>query len=110
MGDGAGMPELRDDAAAGSVHGVGDPAPSQHLLRAPQARRIGPAEAIGADRGGFGDDKSGRSALGVIFGLQRGRHVIGLTGAHAGERRHDDAIRQIEVAHADRGKERLVVD
>jgi hypothetical protein len=28
-------------------------------------------------------------------------------GAHAGERRHDDAIGQIEIAHADWGEERL---
>jgi len=41
------------------------------------------------------------------FGLQRGRHVIHRPSAHAGERCHDDAIGQIQIAHAEWGKERL---
>jgi hypothetical protein len=28
----------------------------------------------------------------IIFGLERGRHVIDRPGAHAGKRRHDDPI------------------
>jgi len=40
----------------------------------------------GTDRGRFRDDQSGRSLLGIVFGLQRGRHVIDRPSAHAGER------------------------
>src|SRR5712671_7557620 len=39
----------------------------------------------GTDRGRFRDDQSGRSLLGIVFGLQRGRHVIDRPSAHAGE-------------------------
>src|SRR5260370_39363231 len=39
--------------------------------------------------------------------LQRSRHVIDRPSAHAGERCHDNAIGQIQFAHADWGKERL---
>jgi hypothetical protein len=105
MGDGAGVPELGDNSATGVVHGVGDPAPSPHLLRAPKTWRVGPAEAVGTDRGGFGDNQAGRGALGIIFSLQRCRHVIDRPGAHARKRRHDDPTGQVEIAHADRGEE-----
>jgi hypothetical protein len=69
------------------------------LLRAPKTWRVGPAEAVATDRGGFG------CALGIIFSLQRCRHVIDRPGAHARKRRHDDPIGQVEIAHADRGEE-----
>jgi hypothetical protein len=35
MGNSAGVPKLRNDAAAGGMHGVCDQAPSAHLIRAP---------------------------------------------------------------------------
>src|ERR1700730_8876707 len=41
------------------------------------------------------------------LGLQRSRHVIDRPSAHAGERCHDNAIGQIQIAPADWGKERL---
>ena len=107
MGNSAGVPKLRNDASAGGMHGVCDQAPSAHLIRAPQSGGIGIAKAVSTDRGRFRDDQSGRSPLGIVFGLQRGRHVIDRPSAHAGERRHDDAIGQIQIAHADWGKERL---
>src|SRR6266446_2129927 len=35
MGNSAGVPKLRDDAAAKGMHRVGDPTPSAHLFRTP---------------------------------------------------------------------------
>jgi len=72
-----------------------------------ETRRVGPAEAVGTDRGGFGDDQAGRGALGIVFGLQRCRHVVDRPGAHARQRRHDDPVGQVEIAHADRGEKGL---
>jgi len=107
MGNSSGVPKLRNDAAAGGMHGVCDQAPSAHLIRAPQSGGIGKAKAVSTDRGRFRDDQSSRSTLGIVFGLQRGRHVIHRPSAHAGERCHDDAIGQIQIAHTEWGKERL---
>src|SRR5277367_2582925 len=100
MGDGSGVPELRNHAAAGGVNGIGDATPSADLLLGPQAGRIGPAKSFRANRRGFRDDQSGRSTLRVIFGLQRSGHLIMRLRAHPGERRHDDAVRKIEVSHS----------
>ena len=70
----------------------------------------------------FLDDPAiGSFASTVVTALQRGApqfyaqvfaqwiaaHVIHRPSAHAGERCHDDAIGQIQIAHAEWGKERL---
>ncbi len=107
MRHGAGVPELGDDAPAGRVHRIRHPAPAADLLSAPQARRVGPAEALGADGDGLRNDQAGRGALGVVLGLERGRDLIVRTGPHPGQRRHDDAVGQVERAHAGGSEQRL---
>ncbi len=51
--DPADMPQLGVDATAGSVHGIGHPAPALHLIRAMDARGPGIALALRADLGAF---------------------------------------------------------
>src|SRR6202030_1029277 len=99
MRDRAGVPELRNEAAAGCMHGIRDTSPSADLLLRPEAGCIGPAKSFRANRGGLGDDQSGRSTLRVILCLQCRGHMIMRLCAHPGERRHDDAVRKIEVSH-----------
>jgi hypothetical protein len=107
MRNGARMPELGDNAPAGSVDGIGQAAPAANLLFGPQARRIRPTEPLRADRDPFGHDQAGCGALGIVFGLQRGRHLVIRPGAHSGKRRHDDPIGQIEITHPIGRKQRL---
>ena len=97
--DAADMPELADDAAAARVHRVRHQPPAGHLRVAPDARREGVALALLGDVGGFGDDQAGGGALRVVGGVQRSRHIA-LADAAARERRHDDAVRQGQRAHA----------
>src|ERR1700722_6183803 len=99
MRDCASVPELRNDAAARRMDCIRDPSPSADLLLCPQSRRIGPAKSFRADRRGLGDDQSGRCTLRVILRLQVRGHMIVRLRAHPGERRHDDAVRKVEVAH-----------
>ena len=96
--DTAGMPELNDDGSALGVHGVGDLFPAPDLLVGITARRIGIALRLRRDLRGFGDDQAGRGALGVIFGGERTRDQA-CAGAVPGQRRHDDAIGELEGAY-----------
>src|ERR1700722_17013666 len=93
------MPQLCNHAAAGRVDGIRDTSPSADLLLRPEAGCIGPAKSFRTNRGGLGDDQSGRSTLRVILCLQRRGHMIMRLRAHPGEWRHDDAVRKIEVSH-----------
>ena len=60
--------------------------------------------ALNADRGGLGDIQAGGRALTVIFGIQRGRNAA-CTGAHAGQRRHDDPVGKGQSAELERLEE-----
>src|SRR5260221_14495581 len=108
MRDCAGVPELCNDAAADCMDGVRDASPSANLLLRPEAWCIGPAKSFRANRGRFGDDQSSRSTLRIILRLQGRGHVIMRLGTHPGERRHDDAVRKIEVSHSIWCEERLI--
>src|ERR1700676_5000506 len=99
MRDCAVVPELCNDAAAGCMDGIRDTSPSADLLLRPEAWCIGPAKPFRANRGGLGDDQSGGSTLRVILCLQGRWHVIMRLRTHSSERRHDDAVRKIEVSH-----------
>src|ERR1700723_2532223 len=99
MRDCARVPELCNHAAAGCMDGIRDASPSADLLLRPQARRIRPVKSFRANRSGLRDDQSGRSTLRVILRLQGRGHMIMRLRAHPGERRHDDAVRKIEVSH-----------
>src|ERR1700693_4250716 len=93
------VPELRNHAAVGCMDGIRNASPSADLLPSPQSWRIGPAKSFRANRGGLGDDQSGRSTLRVILRLQGRGHMIMRLRTHPGEWRHDDAVRKIEVSH-----------
>src|ERR1700679_242891 len=108
MRDCAGVPELCNHAAAGSMDGIRDASPSADLLLRPQTWRISPAESFRANRCGLRDDQSGRSTLGVILRLQASGHMIVGVGTHPSERRHDDAVRKIEVSHSIGCEKRLI--
>src|ERR1700732_1978162 len=108
MRDRAGVPELCNDAAAGCMDGIRDASPSVDLLLRPQAWGIGPAKSFRANRGGLGDDQSGRSTLRVILRLQGRGHMIVRLRTHSSERRHDDAVRKIEVSHPIGCEKRLI--
>src|ERR1700750_2463028 len=90
------------------MDGIRDTSPSADLLPGPQSRSIRPAESFRTDCGGLSDDQSSRSALRVILRLQGRGHVIMRLGTHPGERRHDDAVRKIEVSHSIWFEKRLI--
>ena len=95
------MGDLHHDRSAARVDGVGDRAPAGGLLVRVDARRVGKALRLRAHRDAFGDDHARRSALGVIFGVERGRRMAG-AGPHSGHRRHHDAVAQLESAELQR--------
>src|SRR5258708_11928011 len=99
MRDRSRVPELCDHAATGCMDGIRDASPSADLFLRPQAWRISPAKSFRANRSGLGDDQSGRSTLRVILRLQGRGHMIMRLRTHPGERRHDDAVRKIELSH-----------
>src|SRR5580658_4242414 len=93
------VPELCNHAAAGCMDGIRDASPSADLLPRPKAWRISPAKSFRANRSGLRDDQSGRSTLRIILRLQGRGHMIMRLRTHPRERRHDDAVRKIEVSH-----------
>ena len=101
------MPKLGDDATTDVVNCIGDVSPSSDLFFAPEAGCVGPSEALGADCGGLGNDEAGAGSLDVVLRLERGWNVIVRVGAHSRKRRHDDAVAQAEISHAERSKKRL---
>src|SRR5580704_9670879 len=108
MRDRAGVPELCNDAAACCMDGIRDTSPSAGLLLRPEAWCIGPAKSFLANRSGFGDNQSGRSTLRIILRLQGCGYVIMRLSTHPSERRHDDAVRKIEVSHSIWCEKRLI--
>ena len=100
MGDAAYVPDLREDAAAGVVDGGGDGLPCFDLLLGPDAGDVAVAYAEGVDGGAFGDDEAGAGALGVVLDGEGGGDVVG-GSAEAGERGHDDAVGELQVAYLD---------
>lgn len=94
------VPELQEDAPAGGVHRLGHVAPATDLVIGPDAGGVGIAYAHRRDRGGLAEDQAGIGALGVVLGHQGVGHAA-FIGAAAGQRRHDDAVGQLEVAEHD---------
>ncbi|MNZ89279.1 hypothetical protein D3C78_1081910 [compost metagenome] len=98
------VPELGEDASAGSMHGVGNLAPACDLLGAVDARSPGIALALAADLGAFGNDQAGAGALGVVLGHQLGGDIAG-GRARAGHRRHHDAVAGLDLAEGVGGEQ-----
>jgi hypothetical protein len=61
-------------------------------------RSVRPTVSIGADLSAFGDDQTGRGALSIVFGVQFGGHMTGVSRTHAGQWGHNDPVRQLQFA------------
>ncbi len=93
--DAADVPDLGEDASAGLVHGGGDGLPELGLLGGPDAGDLRVADAHGRDGGALGDDEAGGGALAVVLDHDGRGEVVG-GAAQARERRHDDAVGEVE--------------
>ena len=106
VGDASHMPQLKQDPAAGPVHGLGDRAPAVDLFLRPDARRMRIADAHRRHRRRLGDDHARRGALDIIIAHHRVWHAARAARAVAGQRRHEDAVGQAKIANGDRVKQR----
>ena len=101
------MPKLQEDPAALVVHRVGHQPPAFNLFAAVNARRPGITLPLHGNLRRLADDERSRCPLRVVAGVERGRHVSGLAGARARQRRHDDPVRESERAELVRLKQKL---
>src|SRR3990167_6719331 len=101
VGNAPDVPQLQNDFAACSVHGLGHIAPATYLLIRPDTGGIRVADAHWGHGGGFTDDQAGAGALHVVLGHQRVGHAA-FIGAAAGQRGHDDAVIELQIANLDR--------
>jgi len=99
MRDPAHVPELDDDLAARGVDRVGHAPPAGQLFFRIQAGHVGIALALVADGRGFRDQQAGAGALAVIGG--RDGQGYGARRPVAGQRGHDDAVGELQVADGD---------
>src|SRR3546814_4008059 len=90
-----------EDGAAFRMDRGGHLAPALDLLRGIDAGRRGIALPRRHDLRRLGDKETARRrALGIIFGVEFAWNIVGLTRAHARQRRHDDAmLKEIGRAH-----------
>ena len=86
------------------MDGIGDQLPAGHLRIAMDARRERVALALRCHLGGFADDQTGAGPLRVIERVQRMGHIA-CAGATTRQRGHDDAVGQVEIAHAERAEQ-----
>ena len=91
------MPQLQEDAPALGMDRIGDLAPSGDLFGRIDAGRVLIALCLRRYLRRLGDDQSRGRALRVIFGRMGSGHQA-LRGAVAGQRCHDDAVRQAQGA------------
>src|ERR1700726_482250 len=103
-----GVPKLCVHQATLFVNRIGHATPSPNLLGTPKTRSISPTVSIGADLSAFADDETGRGALSVVFGVQFGGHMTVVSRTHAGQWGHNDSVRQLQFAHANRSQKGLV--
>jgi hypothetical protein len=100
VGDAAAVHQLHDDPAAPCVHGLGDAAPAGFLLVVRDPGLAGVGARLRVRVGALGDDQADAGALPVVLDDEVARHARG-TGAHPGQRGHDDAVGKLEVAQGD---------
>jgi len=101
----AAVPDLEEDAAALGVHGVGDGAPAGDLGITVDAWFHPEGGISFHGHGGFCDDETGGSPLGVMF-CHEGAGDVALFRAAAGQGGHEDAVGQRERARLERIEER----
>jgi hypothetical protein len=88
------------------VDGVGDEAPAANLFVGVHAGGENIAQALLRNLCRLADDQPGARALAVIFRHQFIGDLAATNGAVAGQRRHDDAVVQRQVAQ-DEGLEQF---
>lgn len=93
------MPELQRDTAVVRVHRLHHLGPAGFLRIGVDAGRQGVTLALARHLRRFADDQASGGALCVIFHVERRRHIAGLAGPRAGQRRHHDAVAQGLVTH-----------
>jgi hypothetical protein len=98
MRDAPDVPKLVEDQSTGLMHRVCDTAPRLHLLSAVNAGSPGVTLALHRHLRCFAHDQRRGCALRVVTGGERARHITRLARARPGQRRHDDAMRQLEGA------------
>ncbi|MPM57377.1 hypothetical protein SDC9_104199 [bioreactor metagenome] len=98
------MPELGDDLAAESMHRLGHFLPAIKLLCVIQPGHVGVALCLRVDGRAFGDQQPGACALRVVGGGDLSWHRIGR--AVARERRHGDAVVELQIAGLQGGEKR----
>jgi hypothetical protein len=103
------VPKLIEDQSARLMHRPGDPMPRLHLLMAVDARSPGVTLALHRYLRRLAHDQRCRCALRVIAGGKRAWHIARLARPRAGQRRHDDAMWQIEGTKPVRLKQHLGV-
>src|SRR3954447_22627956 len=104
MGDPAGLHHLHEDPAAGGVHALGDTGPAGAVPIGDDAGLAEVAPGLDAGEGALGDDQPGAGALAVVLDVEVAGGAVGV-GAHAGERRHHDAVGQGQVTDLQGGEE-----
>src|SRR5438552_3788338 len=97
MRDATDVPKLKENAAAGGMHGVGDLAPAFDLRIGEDAGSIGITEAVRRNGGGFRDDQTGGGALMVILRVEFTGNIAS-AGAATGERGHQDSVGQLKAS------------
>ncbi|KAI0266728.1 hypothetical protein BC834DRAFT_873238 [Gloeopeniophorella convolvens] len=108
IGDGnaAGGPELYEDVRAIGVDGVHDLFEAGDLLLGPDAGRVRIAAGTRRNDRSLIDDEAARNtrALLVIFAVEVADNVLGIS-TEAGQRSHDHAVLEFDIADADGGEE-----
>ena len=105
MGSPSHVPQLEEDPSATGMDGVRCQPPAFRHGVGIDPGRIEPAVGLLGDSGRLGDDETGRTTLGVVFGHQ-GVGSPRRAGTRTGERRHHDAVGKREIAELKRLEER----
>ncbi|KAE0541638.1 hypothetical protein FH972_027350 [Carpinus fangiana] len=100
MRDAARVPELEEDHAPAPMHGIDDRSPCGDLRVRPDAGRHRVAARLRRDVRRLGDDEAGASALPVIVCGECGRDALVIRAASR-QRRHDDAVLELQIADRD---------
>ena len=99
------MGKLREDPAAGIMHGICHRPPGNGLFFGEQARHVDGTDRLPTDPGGLGHDQAGRSALAIIVDVKLGRDQRGVLGSPTGHGGHHHAVLQQHLGKAIGGQE-----
>jgi hypothetical protein len=91
------MDDLKRNASALGVYGIGHIAPARYLCGTIDARHLRITVALADDGRRFSDDQAGCRALSVILRADELGCAVRI-GPHARQRRHDDSIRKLECS------------